>query len=317
MATGSKPLETQDFLVSSANIVSLYYHISWFSYWYPSQWYRNGAWEYAYFPGYLLLSGAIFGFGWLLLNTARAIWRCLARIKKTVQLAEPPGNPLEQTQASKTAKEFLLISIILFASLVVLSFGPLLKWHNKVYSFQMPFYWLSSFVPGLSLVRAPGRFGMLIGLPLGSCLAFIIHKINLKQSYKTGLALILFVLLVIESWPKFSTRPFAPDPQSIYQQVSMFNPERKPLLELPVASMQPDQDIYQRAMSQLVGSTIHWSPLVSGYGLRFSKQMNRLLSLDWTLQNSNPNSWTYPRICKKIRGHFISRSPRSVFTPDR
>jgi len=88
----------------------------------------------------------------------------------------------------------MLISIILFASLVVLSFGPLLKWQNKVYSFQMPFYWLSTFLPGLSRVRAPGRFGMLIGLPLGSCLAFVIYKINLKQSYKTWLALIVLVL---------------------------------------------------------------------------------------------------------------------------
>ena len=141
---------------------------------------------------------------------------------------------------------------------------------------------------------------MLIGLPLGSCLAFVIHEINLKQSYKTWLAIILLVLLAIESWPKYSIYPFAADPEGVYQQVRIFNPDRKPLLELPVASNTPNEDVYQRTMNQLVGSTIHWSPLVSGYGSSFSSQMQRLISLDESLLYNQQGLSPIVQFAKKL-----------------
>jgi len=293
--------ETQNDLLFSANLVSLIYRISWFSYWYPSQWYRDGAWEYAYFPGYLLLAAVVIGLGWLFFAGARTIWRSWSSKQNSSQSIGPAGYPTKQTQDRHITTEFLIFTSILFVSLIILSLGSQLKWQDSVYSFRMPFYWLSLFLPGLRQVRVPGRIGMLIGLPLGIYLVYIVQNIQLKQLYRNWLTVSLLVLLVIESWPKFSTYPFSADPEGVYQQVRIYNPDRKPLLEMPVASNQSDLDVYEQAMNQLVGSTLHWSPLVVGYGSSLSSQMTRLIYLDRQLQNNQPNLSPIVQFAKKLQ----------------
>jgi hypothetical protein len=168
----------------------------------------------------------------------------------------------------------------LMAACLVLSWGP----HDKAdHAIKLPFYYFTKFVPGLRSVRAPGRFGMLLGLPLAIFAVALLRRWVRSPARARSLLLAVFVLVALESLTVYPTYPFSADPTGAYRQVAKHLPEGTPLIELPVFG-QDHIDTVRIALEQLNGSTLHWGRLVVGYGARTSREYGELLNIDRQIQ---------------------------------
>lgn len=252
----------RDKIAYSANLNSLISGISPFSKWYGSiakQVY--GSWEYEYFPGMILL-----GLSSLFL------------LVFIVYLIRQKKFPTEKIDL----KFWFYLSLVL-VSAIILSWGPLYKLDHTI---KLPYYYLSKLIFGLGSIRAPGRFGMFIGLPLAVFSIFALRLI-ITDSLKRQIAVsIILLLLVIESLTIFPTYQFTVDPDGVYARVSQEIDWGTPLLELPVYG-KDNLDTIRIATDQLKGSTIHWGKLVSGYGSKTTGEYQDLLYLDNMVQNEN------------------------------
>lgn len=271
--------------VYSADLHSIFTGFSKFSFWYGPQEYSSyGAWEYAYFPGFVLLSLSLLYA--LLMGKAgiKHIAHLVAR--RDWHIARAPD--LEKKEDGIRG-EFVLYMAVLFVSSVVLSWGPFYK---PDHSIRLPFYYLSHLVLGLESVRAPGRFGMFISLPLAAFSVASIRLVVADRGKRHLVNLLALILIVVESFPKFPIYPFSIDSEGIYLRVSQEIQDGTPLLELPVAG----KDHYETlkiAMEQLDGSTIHWGKLVVGYGgNKRTAEYDEILYLDSQIQQERAD----PRI---------------------
>jgi hypothetical protein len=253
--------------IYSADLHSLFTGFSKYSMWYgPREYSLYGKWEYAYFPGVVLLSLGLLYF-------LMAITRCMVHISRKA--------PLEH---AKNKRNFVLYMAILFVASVVLSWGPFYK---PDHSIQLPFYYLSRIIPGLEAIRAPGRFGIFISLPLSVFSVLFVREFVDNEIKRRYVTLLLTLLIMVESIPKFPLSPFTVDEKGIYELVSRELPEGAPLLELPVLGQNHIETI-KIAMEQLDGSTIHWGKLVVGYGAnKITPQYEELLHLDELIQRGH------------------------------
>ena len=252
----------RDKIAYSANFSSLITGISPTSKWYGSfarQVY--GFWEYVYFPGLILLGlSALF---------------LLILIVYLIRRKKFPTEKIDQ-------KLWIYLSIVLISA-IILSWGPLYKLDHNI---KLPYYYLSKLIFGLSSIRAPGRFGMFIGLPLAVFSIFAL-KLLIKDPLKRKTAAgVMLLLLIIESLTVFPTYPFTIDPQGVYARVSQEIAWGTPLLELPVYGKDNVETI-RIATKQLKGSTIYWGKIVPGYGSKTTDEYQELLYLDYMVQNNN------------------------------
>ena len=269
-----------DKIIYSADITSLITGFSPYSKWYSSLHQSiSGNWEYWYFPGFLLL-----GLSLLCLITFVSY-----RIKRKEQLS----NGIE--------REFLLFLFIVFISSFILSLGPISKTNPTI---KLPYFYLSFITFGLNNIRAPGRFGMFIGLPL-SVFSVCGVRFLIQNEFKRQFAIsLLLILLVIESWTTFPTFPFNVDPEGVYWRVSKEIPPGTPLLEMPVFSegtpvLNEHLDTLKLATTHLMSSTVHWGRLVDGYGSQTSKEYIELLYLDIIVQDELRSPNTILRFAKR------------------
>jgi hypothetical protein len=218
----------------------------------PSGYAKHGDWERTLFPGYALLAG---GAAFVACALRRG-WRTLRSQRGDV----------------------LLAAVVLFFVVWILSWGPFFA---RAPAVKLPFYFLS-IVPGLGSIRAPGRFGMLLGLPLA---VFTIHALRDLVPSARVRAMVGFVVLAIvaiESWPQFGLHPF-PFARERYEPVKALIGPGTPLLELPVVRSDHFKTI-GNVMDQLDGSTVHWARLVVGYGARTTETFAQLVDVDGRLQ---------------------------------
>lgn len=238
----------------SASPLSLFTQKSVISLWYgPPQYTLTGQWEFAYFPGYLLL---VLGFGYLLLRILR--W---ASVHESVSLCADTW-------------------VCFFLAAWLLSMGPGIKPFNL----PSPLYHVfGKLIPGLANIRAPGRFGIWLGLALAVFSVLLLRRLRLK-GWQTSLAqIVLLAALVIESLPDHPVYPVVLDPYGIYSGVGEVLGENTPLIELPVVGSTHLNTI-RKLTRQLAGSTLHWGKLVAGYGALSSSSLDELLELDSQLQ---------------------------------
>lgn len=180
-------------------------------------------------------------------------------------------------------RDFILYMTILFLAAIVLSWGP---YYKADHSIRLPFYYLSEFIFGLSSIRAPGRFGMFIALPLAVfAVAFLRLSVS-RRLVRRWMIVLVTILVVIESLPKFPVFSFSVDSKGVYKRVSQEIRPGTPLLELPVFG-KDHFDTIKIALQQLNGSTIHWGRLVVGYGAKTTPQYNELLYLDHLIQKGS------------------------------
>ncbi|MBX7143368.1 MAG: hypothetical protein K1X79_02870 [Oligoflexia bacterium] len=212
---------------------------------------RFGDAERAYFPGYLVL--ALFSFG-------------IIRASKSSSFSE----------FSPHTSAFLLF---LFVSAFVLALGP------YVHSFRMPFFYLGHIVPGLEHVRAPGRFGILLSLPLAIFAAAGLAQLrsSLKASGKSAWICGLVALLVlVELVPSYRTFHFDSDADGAYKSLAKLLPAASPIIELPIAGGDNLKSI-SRITEQLHGTLIHGGRVFVGYGAKNSPEAEALAYLDLKL----------------------------------
>lgn len=258
--------------VYSANILSILRNRSKFSVWYgPSEYSTYGEWEYAYFPGFILLSSGILCC--ILIVSAITKW-----LAKKSQAPFGKGLPVKN---SVIPFDFLVYITGLFMFSLILSWGPFCK---SDHSIKLPFYYLSQIIIGLDNVRAPGRFGMFVGLPLAVFLITSLRLLVARPAHRNIFGFLCLILIVIESLPKFPIFPFSVDSKGIYKQISEEIQSGTPLLELPVAGKDHFETI-KIAMEQLDGSTIHWGKLVVGYGSnKTTAQYEEIVRIDRLIQ---------------------------------
>ena len=127
---------------------------------------------------------------------------------------------------------------------------------------------------------------MFLGLPLTIFTVLLIRNLLSSPTKRSIANILLLTTIMVESWPSFQVYPFSVDPDGLYSKISQFHVAQEPLLELPVVDPNNRDETIYRINKQLVGSTIHWAKLVIGYGARNSKELDRLLFLDWQLQKS-------------------------------
>lgn len=261
--------------VYSADLHSIFTGFSKFSFWYGPQEYSSyGAWEYAYFPGFVLLS----------LSSLYGLLMVKVSMKRMIRFAGREECAVRVLNLEKDIgihSEFVLYMAVLFVSSLVLSWGPFLK---SDHSIKLPFYFLSRLIMGLDSVRAPGRFGMFISLPLAVFSVAFTRLAGADGKRRQLVNILVFALVVIESFPRFPIYPFLIDSEGIYLRVSQEIQAGTPLLELPVLGADHYETI-KIAMRQLDGSTIHWGRLVVGYGgNKTTHQYEELLHLDGLIQ---------------------------------
>jgi len=254
------PQSLKEVVIYSANLNSIYSDFSFFSYWYrPMNNQSYGTWEYSYFPGYVLLG----------LSISFIIFNLFSIIRKRLNREIIENNA------------FLGYMFLLLITSIILSWGPMYKYNNNI---KLPYYYISRIMIGLESIRAPGRFGMFIGLPL-SIFSISIIKIVIKKEYVRRIGgLVLFIAIVIEAFPKFPVYPFRIENESLYKKVAKEITPGTPILELPVFNGDHMSTI-RNVMDQLDGSTIHWGRLIVGYGSKTTHQYEKLLLLDNMVQN--------------------------------
>lgn len=267
----SVPVDVERAILFSATPLSLLQKSA-YSFWYTPTNPLPGMWESAYFPGYLLLLLA-------LAFVIQRVWPVLARKKAQ---REPLRQEASQP-AAEAAERFTAYILLFLVACLLFSLGPYLKKDaDSAYSIPMPFYFVSKVIPGLDQMRSPGRFGMMIGLPLAVLGVRFLQQMSIKKTWKNLLAVFLLAALVVESLPNFQVYPFNPDPDGTYTWLAGQIQPGSSLLELPLSKRGEDENPV--ASLQLVGSTIHWARLVSGYGAQESPEYRALADADKQVQ---------------------------------
>ena len=261
----------------SANVDTLFRGYSFYSTWYTQGDESNGQWERVYFPGYVLLSALIVGIAvWIVEITKKLI-----NANKT---RDDGNKSRDDVHQRPIASDFLLYQIILFILCIIFSYGPYLRWSSQfITEIKMPYYWVSIVFPWLANVRAPGRIGMFIGLPLSVLLIVLVQKIKIGHSKRTLVMILLFALIIIESIPTFPVYAFSHVPMGVYQKLSQYDIKDTPIIELPVKGATHEETLFY-ALNQLAGSTIHWGKLFVGYGARTTPEYEKLIELDNYIQ---------------------------------
>lgn len=238
------------------------------SYWYaPSGYEVNGDWERAYFPGCILLVSITT----LCALTVSQILGGLVIIKDGI------------TQTKDSPLSFCSFCFIIFFSSLILSWGPFIGTDPTR---RLPFFYLSEIFPGLSSVRAPGRFGMFIGLPLSVFLVVLLRNWERLPIRRNFLSFVFSLAVIIETLPTIPIFKIPYGDDSLYGAVKDCINEGEPMIELPVAAG-GHLDTLKLVMAQLNGSTHHWAKMVIGYGSRTTPELSELIGIDQQIQQSN------------------------------
>lgn len=222
-----------------------------------SNYQKYGDWERAYFPGWLLICGAFLGI---------------------VTLLRHSGHKEDQE-----IRYFSSSIFILGAFTVILSWGPFLE------GIKMPFYYLSHILPGLRDMRAPGRFGFIIGLPLSIMLVVGMRAIFRSKPFTRGnqiAALIILVSLMFESMPSYRTFDYVVPYKDVAQKLSEVIEPNTAIVELP-AHGSSHFDTIHTILAQLNTALYHHGRIFLGYGGRTTAECQEIIAKSQKLSAGN------------------------------
>jgi len=221
-----------------------------------SKWYKPegsayskyGDWERAYFPGWILLIGGLCG-----------VMSLMRRFGCTKE-----GE----------LRRFCCVIFSLGVFALVLSWGPFLE------GVKMPFYYLAHILPGVRNIRAPGRFGFILGLPLGVLLTvglrslFRLEPFTRRNQLAQGVGLFL---LIFESLPSYRTFDYVVPYQDEAKKLSEYITPGTPVIELP-AHGASHFDTIHIILTQLNEALYHHGKLFLGYGGRTTEECQTLIN---------------------------------------
>jgi hypothetical protein len=233
----------------SANWNSFFTGISKYSLWYGQNVnYKMGDWERTHFLGYVLLCLAMFS----VIGVVLQIFR----------------------QRNLHSFRDILVWLGVGVWIWSLSLGP----YASGTKIRLPYRHLAELIPGLSSVRVPGRFGMLIGLPLAMLCIFGLRIIPSKFS-RTIILTLAALSVFVESLPNFPSEKFRRQNWATYQEVAKLIRTDLALLEIPIAR-DDNYSTIMSAMDQMKGSTLHWARILSGYGAKRTPEFEAAIDLD-------------------------------------
>jgi hypothetical protein len=281
----------EETLLYSAKISSLVKGFSIHSFWYtPGSYAMNGDWERAYFPGYFCLF--MFGLGFLSFIGASAS-SFLAR--------RHPSFEDQSVGSNKEMLPFLSFSLFLFIFCLMLSWGPYFSGHPEI---KLPFMFLGEYIPGVRNIRAPGRFGAFIGLPLGIFIAYFMVRYREAPGIFKYAPLGVLILLCIESLPQHEKYPLPKEEVNIAVMINKYVPENEPVVQLPIAKGD-HLGMLKNVMSQLNLSTLHWRKIVAGYGAKSTPEFDEFVYIDSILRSENPDVSRLILFCKKLSIRYV------------
>lgn len=206
------------------------------------------------------------------------------------------------------SSRFLMYALGIFAASAILAFGPYPAYHPAL---KFPFYFLTWIVPGLEHVRAPGRFGIFVGLPAIVFSLSLLRTLCKKQPH-LWLISIFALVLVAESWPRFEVFPFRPDADGVYSQLRSWLPPGQAVLELPTAGGDSLRTLL-RTTDQLQGTLIHGGKVVVGYGASTTPEAEAFSNLDLRIQRRKSRPLEALQFAEKLGiNYFIIRLNRYV-----
>lgn len=166
---------------------------------------------------------------------------------------------------------------VLGVSAFTIALGP------EVFGAKMPFYYLAQIIPGLDRVRAPGRIGILLAMPLAILAAAGLASLRARLGQNSSQKLCCIALVVVlELIPQFQRFHFTIDADGVYAQVGREIPKQSPIIEVPVAGGDYLNSILG-ITEQLHGTLIHGGRIIVGYGSRNSPEADELAYLDLRL----------------------------------
>jgi len=246
----------EEIAIYAANPGSLFSGRSVNSYWWKpfgGGYSRNGQWESAYFPGFLLLLGLVAG-----------AFRLIGAPQKAIDL------PLRR----------LAVGMLCLAALaLIVSWGPYVE--NQ----KAPFFFMIKVAPFLKNTRAIGRYGMFAALPLGVMLVVCLRCITGKAMGTcrgTALAVVTLIALAIESLPTGKAFAYKEPIGDRHTQFATIIKPGQPVAELPCHAAGHLETI-RRIMEQMNGGLYHHGHLVLGYSGRSSPETALLIHLDQRL----------------------------------
>jgi hypothetical protein len=195
---------------------------------------RLPPWTDVLFPGFLLIG----------LGIAGLVLTVIARRRRPS--AEGP-SPLPPTAAETVGFYAVVGGLAAWASL-----GP----KAGLYT------WLYHTVPVFSLLRAPGRFGLLVALAMAVCAGFALARVAVGRPlarFAVGGMLVLLAVAELTATP-VNVVP-VPRVNPAYRVLASV-PVRGPVAEFPFFYTRPD---FPRHAAYMFNSTYHWLPLVNGY----------------------------------------------------
>ncbi len=148
------------------------------------------------------------------------------------------------------------------------SFGPELRAADGTALATSPYEWLRDTIPGLAAVRAPGRFGMLVGVALAVIGAIVAGRVmaRLRPNARGVLIALALALVGFEALPvRLTIVPVEPHGRPVDHELYAWLARQSPsaLLELPaspmIAQVENAELLYQFATLQ------HPHALVNGY----------------------------------------------------
>ena len=193
---------------------------------------RIEVWNEVLFPGFLTLGLAAVGL---------------------TALRRPTGAAPRRPEATTDAPRSLSPIVVVYGLIGFLAWWASLGPAGGLYTV------LFETVPGFGMLRAPGRFGIVVALAL-SVLAGV-GVTRLARGRRTGAVTATLVLVALA---ELAAVPYphhaAPRFPAAYKMLAQLPPG--PVAEFPYFNRRME---YPRHSYYLVGSTTHWRPLVNGY----------------------------------------------------
>jgi hypothetical protein len=154
--------------------------------------------------------------------------------------------------------------------MLVLSWGPSPRLMHKRFLYKAPYAWLL-WLPGLSSLRVPGRFGLLFGLCLAVGASLLLARWLKPGRRTTFVVAAIGLFAVAEGW--FGPLPVVTSPLAARPAWISALGHAKAVLELPAGAV--DHDVAAQARVVL-----HGRPVVNGYSGNFPpfyRQLERAL----------------------------------------